>query len=177
MDMRIHNTILFLLICAISRVTAADSAVILAVKPDRNPSYFAADSASVSVVLGAAAGRPVKLVVVANASVIVEGFLNGSVDLAYLGGHEMVQAMDAGAADVLLAGRIDGKTSYESVWVASESSAYQGVESLRGKHVALASRTSTRAARKPMITNLVRPASNQRNGTNGVSAGTCMPSP
>jgi phosphonate transport system substrate-binding protein len=75
--------------------------------------------------------------------VIIEGFANGTVDLGYLSATDMIAAKERKAGEILLAGEIDGKNSYQSYWLALKEKPYNKVEDLRGKPVAFASKTST----------------------------------
>ncbi|GAB4243096.1 MAG: phosphate/phosphite/phosphonate ABC transporter substrate-binding protein [Candidatus Methylacidiphilales bacterium] len=88
-------------------------------------------------------GVPVEVMIPLSSAVIQEGFANGTIDLGYLSSTDMLKAHEAGIAEALLAGRIDGKTSYLSYWVSLADKPYQSVEDLKGKPVAFASRTST----------------------------------
>jgi ABC-type phosphate/phosphonate transport system substrate-binding protein len=65
------------------------------------------------------------------------------VDLGYLSATDMVVAQKRNAGEVLLAGEIDGKNSYQSYWLALKEKPYDSVEDLKGKPVAFASKTST----------------------------------
>jgi phosphonate transport system substrate-binding protein len=68
---------------------------------------------------------------------------NGTIDLAYLSATDMLNAINQQTAEILLAGEIDGKTSYQSYWVTLKDKPYQSLTDLKGKPVAFSSKTST----------------------------------
>ena len=98
---------------------------------------------TLSEFLGKKLGKPVEVIVPLSSSVIIEGFANGTVDLGYLSATDMVNAQEKNAAQILLAGEIDGHNFYESYWLALKEKPYNKVEDLKGKPVAFASKTST----------------------------------
>ena len=83
------------------------------------------------------------MIVPLSAAVILEGLSNGTIDLAYLSATDMLNAMNQHTATILLAGEIDGKTSYQSYWVTLKDKPYQSVADLKGKPIAFSSKTST----------------------------------
>lgn len=115
--------------------------LIVALKPDKNPEAMAAERAELGTYLSARLTRPVDVIVPLSGATILEGFAGGTVDLAYVSGTDLATA--GKNADLLLVGRIAGRTTYDSIWVARKESNYRTVEDLRGKPVAFASRTST----------------------------------
>ncbi|MFZ0712073.1 MAG: phosphate/phosphite/phosphonate ABC transporter substrate-binding protein [Terrimicrobiaceae bacterium] len=117
--------------------------VVLALKPDKDPDAMVAEREQLSKYLSSRLGRPVEVIIPLSAAVILEGLTNGTIDLAYLSATDMLSAITQQAADILLAGEIDGKTSYQSYWVTLKDKPYQSVADLRGKPVAFSSRTST----------------------------------
>lgn len=117
--------------------------VVVALKPDKSPDAMREEKARLAEWLGRRLGRPVEVVVPLSSAVIQEGLAGGSVDVAWLSSTDMWIARRKGAASVLLAGEIDGKTSYESWWVCLKGKPYASVADLAGKPVAFASRTST----------------------------------
>ncbi|HRJ72952.1 MAG TPA: phosphate/phosphite/phosphonate ABC transporter substrate-binding protein [Terrimicrobiaceae bacterium] len=139
---------LFLLLAplvAAARLWAADAParMVVALKPDKDPDAMVAERKALADDLAAKLGRPVEVIVPLSAAVIVEGLANGTIDLAYLSATDAINARQSGAADVLLAGEIDGRTSYPSYWVALKEKPYQSIADLKGKPVAFASKTST----------------------------------
>jgi phosphonate transport system substrate-binding protein len=76
-----------------------------------------------------------------SSQVIIEGLKGGTIDLAYLSSSDLARNRDT--ASLLLAGEIDGKTTYESYWVALNDAQLESIAELRGKPVCFASRTST----------------------------------
>lgn len=117
--------------------------VVIALKPDKNPEQMLVERDALAKALSEKLGVPVEVMIPLSSAVIQEGFANGTIDLGYLSSTDMLKAHEAGIAEALLAGRIDGKTSYLSYWVSLADKPYQSVEDLKGKPVAFASRTST----------------------------------
>ncbi len=117
--------------------------IVIALKPDKNPEAMLSERKELEEFLGKETGRNVKVVIPLSGAVIQEGLQNGSIDLAYVSGLEMVQAEKSGAARLLLAVEIEGKSSYESYWVTLKEKTYKNISELKGKPVAFASRTST----------------------------------
>ena len=132
---------------AVSQARAASpvtlSKVVVALKPDKNPDAMFAEREKLSEYLSARLGKPVEVIVPLSAAVILEGLNNGSIDFAYLSATDMLNAMNQKSATILLAGEIDGKTSYESYWVTLKEKPYQSIAELKGKPIAFASKTST----------------------------------
>ena len=124
--------------------------IVIALKPDKNPEQMLEERKTLSDFLSKKLGKPVEVIVPLSASVITEGFANGTVDLGYLSATDMVVAQKRNAGQVLLAGEIDGKNSYQSYWLALKEKPYHKVEDLKGKPVAFASRTSTSGYLIPM---------------------------
>jgi len=109
------------------------SKVVVALKPDKDPDAMVAESAQLSKYLSDKLGRPVEVIVPLSAAVILEGLSNGTIDLAYLSATDMLNAINQRTASILLAGEIDGKTSYQSYWVTLNDKPYQSVADLKGK--------------------------------------------
>ena len=104
------------------RATEAPSApvseeVVVALKPDKNPDAMLAEREALARALGEILSRPVRVITPLSSAVIIEGLANGSIDLGYLSATDMVNARQADAADLLLAGLIDGRPQYRSVWL------------------------------------------------------------
>ncbi|HEY5953376.1 MAG TPA: phosphate/phosphite/phosphonate ABC transporter substrate-binding protein [Terrimicrobiaceae bacterium] len=119
------------------------SKVVVALKPDKDPDAMVAERAQLSKYLSEKLGRPVEVIVPLSGSVILEGLSNGTVDLAYLSATDMLNAINQQSASILLAGEIDGVTSYKSYWVTLKDKPYQSVADLKGKPIAFSGRTST----------------------------------
>ena len=119
------------------------SKVVVALKPDKDPDAMVAERAELSKHLSKTLGKPVDVIVPLSAAVILEGLNNGTIDLAYLSATDMLNAMDQQTAGILLAGEIDGKTSYKSYWVTLKHKPYQSIADLKGKPIAFSGRTST----------------------------------
>ena len=119
------------------------SKVVVALKPDKDPDAMIAERAQLSQYLSKQLGKPVEVIVPLSSAVILEGLGNGTIDLAYLAATDMLNAMKEQTATVLLAGEIDGKTSYQSYWVTLKEKPYQSVDDLKGKSIAFSSKTST----------------------------------
>jgi len=125
---------------------------VVALKPDKNPEVLRAEKGQLSAFLSAKLGRPVEVIIPLSATVILEGFANGTIDLGYLSATDLVNARARGVADLLLAGEFpDGRTAYDSYWVVKKDAPYRSIEDLRGKPVAFASRTSTSGFIVPLL--------------------------
>lgn len=135
-----------LLLAAIAAgpLASAENAVVLALKPDKNPDALLKEKQALEEFLAARLQRPVKVIVPLSAAVILEGFANGTIDLGYLSATDLARARKLGSARLLLAGEFpNGQTSYRSYWLTLKDRAYTSIEQLRGKPVAFASKTST----------------------------------
>jgi len=119
------------------------SKVVVALKPDKDPDAMIAERAQLSKYLSEKLRKPVEVIVPLSSAVILEGLSNGTIDLAYLSATDMLNAINEQSANILLAGEIDGKTSYKSYWVTLKDKHYQSVADLKGKPVAFSSKTST----------------------------------
>ena len=143
----------FVLFAVVSPAFSEDFApeVVVALKPDKDPDKMFSERTALAEALGAAIGRPVKVIIPLSSAVIVEGLSNGSIDLGYLSATDMVNARKTNAADVLLVGEIDGERHYESLWIALADKPYKSIADLRGKPIAFASRTSTSGYLIPLL--------------------------
>jgi phosphonate transport system substrate-binding protein len=117
--------------------------LVVALKPNKNPDAMLEEKKALEDTLSKLTGVPVEVLIPLSSAVINEGFANGTVDLGYLSSTEMATARGTGAADVLLAGLIDGKTTYESYWLTLQDKPYASIADLKGKPIAFASKTST----------------------------------
>jgi phosphonate transport system substrate-binding protein len=117
--------------------------VVVALKPDKNPDAMLEEKAALSAFLSGKLGTPVEVIIPLSGAVIEEGLANGTIDLAYVSGGTMLQVADKKVAELLLAGEIDGKTTYLSYWVSLKEKPYASIDDLKGKPVAFASKTST----------------------------------
>ena len=143
----------FVLFAVVSPAFSEDLApeVVVALKPDKDPDKMFSERTALAEALGAAIGRPVKVIIPLSSAVIVEGLSNGSIDLGYLSATDMVNARKINAADVLLVGEIDGQRHYESLWIALSDKPYKSIVDLRGQPIAFASRTSTSGYLIPLL--------------------------
>lgn len=131
-------------LAALPTSVVAAPALVLALKPDKNPEALLAEKQVLERFLGERLQRPVKVIIPLSASVIIEGFANGTIDLGYLSATDLARAKKLGSARLLLAGEFpDGKTSYRSYWLTLRDRPYTDIAQLRGKPVAFASKTST----------------------------------
>lgn len=117
--------------------------LVIALKPDKDPDLMLEARSELADVLTGLLGIPVQVIVPLSGAVIQEGLANGSIDIAFVSATDAWQARRRGVADVLLAGEIDGATTYQSYWVVLQDSAHQTLEDLRGRPIAFSSRTST----------------------------------
>jgi phosphonate transport system substrate-binding protein len=116
---------------------------VVALKPDKNPEVMKEERARLGSYLEAATGQPARVIVPLSGTVILEGLENGTIDAAFVSAADMVLARERGAGEILLAGEINGKTSYPSYWITLKEQPFASIEDLRGRPVAFASRTST----------------------------------
>lgn len=121
----------------------AGAPLVVALKPDKDPDAMLAERQSLAAMLTAQLNQPVQVIVPLSGAVIVEGLANGTIDVAYLSATDMLNARRSGAATLLLAGEIEGRTWYRSYWVALKDKPYRSVRDLRGRPIAFSSRTST----------------------------------
>lgn len=131
------------------QVAAAD--LVIALKPDKNPEAMLQEREALGTYLHNKLGMPVRVIVPLSAAVIQEGLANGTIDLGYVSGTEMVRIIDAKAGTLLLAGSVAGRTSYESFWVVRVDSTAATVADLRGRPIAFASKTSTSGMLMPLL--------------------------
>lgn len=121
-------------------VAATTGKVVIALKPDKNPDQMITERESLQKFLSEKLGKPVEVIIPLSAAVITEGFANGTIDLGYLSGTDLISAKDA---ELMLVGELNGKTTYKSYWLSLKEKPYTKVEDLKGKPVAFASKTST----------------------------------
>jgi phosphonate transport system substrate-binding protein len=117
--------------------------VVVALKPDKNPDAMLKEKAALTEFLTKALGSPVEVIIPLSGSVIEEGLANGTIDFAYVSGGTMLQVVNSKSGELLLAGEIEGKTTYSSYWVGKKESSYTSVAELKGKPVAFSGMTST----------------------------------
>jgi phosphonate transport system substrate-binding protein len=117
--------------------------LVVALKPDKDPDAMLAERRTLAAMLTAQLNQPVEVIVPLSGAVIVEGLANGTIDVAYLSATDMLNARRSGAATLLLAGEIEGRTWYRSYWVTLKDKPYRSVRDLRGLPIAFSSRTST----------------------------------
>lgn len=135
--------LLFALLGAALSASAADRLVV-ALKPDKNPDALLEEKKALEEFLSVRLQQPVQVMIPLSASVIIEGFANGTIDLGYLSATDLARARKLGSARLLLAGEFpNGKTSYRSYWLTLKDRPYTDIAQLRGKPVAFASKTST----------------------------------
>ncbi len=120
--------------------TATTGKVVIALKPDKNPDQMLAERESLQKFLSGKLGKPVEVIIPLSAAVITEGFANGTIDLGYLSGTDLINAKDA---ELMLVGELKGKTTYKSYWLSLKDKPYTKIEDLKGKPIAFASKTST----------------------------------
>jgi phosphonate transport system substrate-binding protein len=141
---RLFRIVVVAVLAALPISVIAAPALVLALKPDKNPEALLAEKQVLERFLGERLQRPVKVIIPLSASVIIEGFANGTIDLGYLSATDLARAKKLGSARLLLAGEFpDGKTSYRSYWLTLRDRPYTDIAQLRGKPVAFASKTST----------------------------------
>jgi len=120
--------------------SASTQKIVVALKPDKNPDQMMAERESLQKYLSEKLGKPVEVIIPLSGAVINEGFANGTIDIGYVSGNDLINAKDA---ELLLVGEINGNTTYKSYWLALKEKPYSKVEDLRDKRIAFASKTST----------------------------------
>jgi phosphonate transport system substrate-binding protein len=123
--------------------TPVSGKVVIALKPDKNPDQMIDERKALTEYLGKALGRPVEVIIPLSSASILEGFRNGTIDLAYLSATDLINARQQGVGGALLAGEMDGKPYYASYWLTLKDKPYAKVEDLKGRKVAFSSKTST----------------------------------
>mgnify|MGYP003389995336 CR=1 FL=1 len=123
-----------------NKSAATSGKLVIALKPDKNPDQMLAERESLRKFLSEKLGKPVEVIIPLSAAVISEGFANGTIDLGYLSGTDLINAKDA---ELMLVGEINGKTTYKSYWLSLKEKSYSKIEDLKGKPIAFASKTST----------------------------------
>jgi phosphonate transport system substrate-binding protein len=117
--------------------------IVFALRPDKNPDAMMEQRKTLEAFLSKELKVPVKVIVPLSSAVILEGLSNATVDLAFLGSLDMLNAIDQRVAQAILGVEFDGRNFYESYWVSLKGKPYTSISNLRGKQVAFASRTST----------------------------------
>lgn len=117
--------------------------LVVALKPNKNPEAMLEEKTALARALTDLLGVKTEVIIPASNAVIVEGFLNGTVDLGFLSGMEVLVAKSQNAGDILLAVETGGSTTYESVWLVRAGDTRASIADFRGRPVAFASRTST----------------------------------
>lgn len=136
-------TVVALGVVAIPEAAARVDRLVVALKPDKDPEAMLQERRALQAFLQEKLGQPVDVIVPLSSAVILEGLAGGSIDVAYLPATDMLAARRAGAAEILLAGELAGRTSYASYWLSLAGKPYTKIDDLRGKPIAFASRTST----------------------------------
>ncbi len=126
---------------SVNKPSASTEKLVVALKPDKNPDQMRQEREALSKFLSERLNRQVEVIIPLSAAVINEGFANGTIDIGYLSATDLINSKDG--AELLLAGEIDGKTNYQSYWLALKDKPYDSIEDLRGKPIAFASKTST----------------------------------
>lgn len=124
--------------------------LVVALKPDKDPDAMLEQRDALEKYLEGELGMAVTVVVPTSGTVIEEGLANGTVDLAWVSSTSLARYRERGAAELLLAGEVDGRTWYESYWIALADSGLTSLESLAGQAVCFASPTSTSGYVIPM---------------------------
>lgn len=136
---------LFLSSCSPTKPSATLSVpkLVIALKPDKNPEAMLEEKAKLEAFLSTELKSPVEVIIPLSGAVIEEGLANGSIDLAYLSATGLLKVQDRKTASLLVAGEIEGKTSYTSYWLTLKEKPYTSIAELKGKPIAFASKTST----------------------------------
>lgn len=119
------------------------ASVVVALKPDKDPDAMLEERTKLESWLEDLLEMPVEVLIPASGAVIEQGLANGTIDLAWVSSTSLARYREAGVADLLVAGEIDGQTSYQSYWVSLREKPYTGIEALEGQPICFASPTST----------------------------------
>lgn len=117
--------------------------LVVALKPDKDPDAMLAEREALGAWLSESLEVAVRVIVPASGAVIEQGLANGTIDLAWVSSTSLARYREAGIADLLVAGVVDGETWYQSYWVTLSEKSYASIEELRGQPVCFASPTST----------------------------------
>lgn len=128
---------------------AHPKSLVLALKPNKNPEAMLAEKQALAQTLTPLLKTPVTVLIPSSNAVIIEGFLNGTIDLAFLSAMEALVAKSQNAGDILLAVDLNGRASYESVWLVRNGDPRASIADFKNTPVAFASRTSTSGALIP----------------------------
>ena len=115
----------------------------LALRPDRNPDAMLRSRELLEAELRKNLGVSVKVVVPSSAAIIQQALLNKTLDLAFVSATDCLLGIKAGSAEPLLAAKVRGQTSYQSIWLVRHDSPYQSLVELKNKPIVFSSRTST----------------------------------
>ena len=142
----IQHTILALFIAGLLLqigCSPSNPSFVIALKPDKDPEKMIQERKTLATYLAPLLKQPVEIIVPLSSAVIMEGFTNKTIDLAYLSSTEMCKAIDLKIAKILLVGEIKGETSYSSYWLTLKEKPYTQIQELKGMKVAFSSKTST----------------------------------
>ena len=117
--------------------------LVVALKANKNPESMLDEQEALQNYLSEKMGREVEVIIPTSSAAIVEGFVNGTIDIGYLSSTDAAKNLDEGGASILLIHLRNGRAHYDSVWLSLVEKEYDSVEDLRGKPVAFARRSST----------------------------------
>lgn len=132
-------------------VQAAPPAAVFVVHPYDTPSRIYARFRPLTLYLGGALGRPVRLVIASTYDEQIEMIATGRADFAYIGPTPYVRARDRGRIAILAGEAEGGQAFYQSALVVRTDSPYQKVSDLAGKRVAFGAEISMSSAVAPKL--------------------------
>lgn len=128
---------------------AARPPPIFVVHPYDTPSRLYARFRPLTLYLGSALGRPMKLLIAATYDEQIDRIVNGRADFAYLGPTPYIRARARGQVEILAGEAEAGQAFYQSVLVVRDDSPIRRVADLAGKRIALGAEISMGSSLAP----------------------------
>lgn len=123
--------------------TASAQDLVIALKPDKNPDKMISEKNQLESFLSKELSKKIKVIIPLSGATIQQGLANGTIDLAYLSALDFYQAQKKKTAEILLVGKKNGKTFYESVWLTKKEDPRKSIAEFKNHPIAFASMTST----------------------------------
>lgn len=152
-----HRRELLALIAALPCLAWADSARakqrdwIFVVHPFDTPALLFARFRPLTLYLGGALGRPLRLVIAATYDEQIAMISDGRAQLAYLGPTPYLRARDRARVEILAGEAEDGQAFYQSAIIARADSPIQHLADLKRRSLALGAKMSTSSSAAPKL--------------------------